>query len=81
MSFKNPFDGSKALGRGGCTCGHHETQHVHDAAARSHDQRLQRIVESAVVRAIFPHDATRRAFLSAKKLQKQVQSPLCYKSM
>ena len=65
MSFKNPFDGSKALGRGGCTCGHHETQHVHDAAARSHDQRLQRIVESAVVRAIFPHDATRRAFLSA----------------
>ena len=65
MSFKNPFDGSKALGRGGCTCGHHETQHVHDAAARSHDQRLQRIVESAVVRAVFPHDATRRAFLSA----------------
>ena len=65
MSFKNPFDGSKALGRGGCTCGHHETQHVHDAAARSHDQLLQRIVESAVVRAIFPHDATRRAFLSA----------------
>ena len=65
MSFKNPFDGSKALGRGGCTCGHHETQHVHDAAARSHDQLLQRIVESAVVRAVFPHDATRRAFLSA----------------
>lgn len=65
MSFNNPFDGSKSLGRGGCSCGQHASQHAHDIEQRSHDEQLQRVVESAVVRAIFPHDATRRAFLSA----------------
>lgn len=65
MSFDNPFDPLKTLQRG-CSCGRHASAADHDAAALSgEDARLTRIVESAVVRAIFPHDATRRAFLSA----------------
>lgn len=63
MSFKNPFDARTHLG-GGCTCGQHASQAAHDAA-RSSDEQLQRVVESAVVRAVFPVDAHRRAFLSA----------------
>ncbi len=65
MSFNNPFDGDTALGSGGCSCGQHASQPAHDAEVRSNDQQLQRVVQSAIVRAIFPHDATRRAFLSA----------------
>jgi len=64
MSFDNPFDPNRPLHRSGCSCGHHASPAEHDAALDS-DQRLQRVVESAVVRAVFPHDATRRAFLSA----------------
>src|SRR5438552_12801396 len=66
MSFDNPLDASRALTRGGCSCGRHRTQTEHDtAAAGSADARLSRVVESAVVRALFPHDRNRRAFLRA----------------
>jgi nitrate/nitrite transport system substrate-binding protein len=66
MSFDNPLDANVALGRGGCGCGHHATQAEHDAAiAGSADARLSRVVESAVVRALFPEDHSRRAFLRA----------------
>jgi nitrate/nitrite transport system substrate-binding protein len=64
MSFDNPFDPNRPLHRSGCSCGRHASPAEH-AAALDEEQRLQRVVESAVVRAVFPHDATRRAFLSA----------------
>ena len=66
MSFDNPLDADVALGRGGCGCGRHATQAEHDAATPgSADARLSRVVESAVVRALFPQDSSRRAFLRA----------------
>jgi len=66
MSFENPLDANVALRRGGCGCGHHATQTEHDAAITgSADAHISRVVESAVVRALFPEDHSRRAFLRA----------------
>jgi nitrate/nitrite transport system substrate-binding protein len=66
MSFKNPFDPSTRLGR--CSCGQHTSAAEHDAAmsvsAGSSEEQYRNVVEQAVVRAIFPEDASRRAFLS-----------------
>jgi len=72
MSFDDPFDAKSSLG-GGCSCGHHVSEAEHrsaEAAAKAkvvadEDMRLSRVVESAVVRALFPADAERRAFLRA----------------
>ena len=65
MSFNDPFDAKSSLAR--CGCGRHANQHEHDAemASKSHDEHLTRVVQSAVVRAIFPEDAARRKFLAA----------------
>jgi nitrate/nitrite transport system substrate-binding protein len=65
MSFDNPLDADQALRRdGGCNCGRHPNQAEHDAAIPgSTDARLSRVVESAVVRALFPEDRGRREFL------------------
>jgi nitrate/nitrite transport system substrate-binding protein len=62
----NPFDPEVKLHRGGCSCGHHRNQAEHDKA-HAQDQRAQqdRLVEGAVMRALFPHDAERRRFLRA----------------
>ena len=66
MSFGNPFDADRSLQKGCCSCGRHRSQVEHEKAARAAtDARTTRIVESAVVRALFPEDHTRRAFLSA----------------
>jgi nitrate/nitrite transport system substrate-binding protein len=67
-SFKNPFDANVSLGRG-CSCGHHasEAEHQADIARVSSDSEAlgNRVVEAAVMRALFPHDETRRRFLNA----------------
>jgi nitrate/nitrite transport system substrate-binding protein len=66
MSLQDPFDADRALRKGGWSCGAHATQAQHDdAAPASHDGRLARVVESAVMRALFPQDNDRRAFLRA----------------
>jgi nitrate/nitrite transport system substrate-binding protein len=66
MSFSDPFDPNRPLGRSGCSCGRHASAADHDAAvAADADGRVQRVVEGAVVRAIFPDDVKRRAFLQA----------------
>jgi nitrate/nitrite transport system substrate-binding protein len=65
MSFDDPFDAKRSLSRAGCSCGRHESQAEHDTALAASDMRLKRVVESAVVRALFPGDGSRRAFLSA----------------
>ena len=67
MSFENPLDANVAQRRGACGCGRHATQTEHDSAvAGSADAHISRVVESAVVRALFPEDQSRRVtpFLS-----------------
>ncbi|KPF72440.1 nitrate ABC transporter substrate-binding protein [Bosea sp. AAP35] len=68
--FKNPFDADRRI-RGGCDCGRHESQSAHERAMRaeavevsaSEDGRYTRVVENAVMRALFPQDEQRRFFL------------------
>lgn len=63
--FDNPFDAKVTLTRG-CSCGQHATQAEHDHAQAMEARALEdRAVEGAVMRAIFPHDETRRNFLRA----------------
>ena len=71
-TFDNPFDPQRGLNKSGCSCGRHATQgdHARDAqlqcaAVESEDQRYQGVVASAVMRAVFPRDAVRRAFLKS----------------
>ncbi|MGQ9371448.1 CmpA/NrtA family ABC transporter substrate-binding protein [Azospirillum sp. ST 5-10] len=64
-TFDDPFDQARPLTRTGCSCGRHASEAEHDAALRGDDARLTRVVEGAVMRALFPNDATRRAFLRA----------------
>jgi nitrate/nitrite transport system substrate-binding protein len=74
-TFDNPFDANRRLSSQGCDCGRHVSQaeHNRDAAAlqcvpvesQSEDQRYEGVVASAVVRAMFPQDAARRAFLKS----------------
>ena len=55
----NPFDAGSQLG---CSCGAHASQAAHDQT----EEALNReVIETAVVRALFPQDAVRRRFLSA----------------
>jgi len=65
--FSNPFNSKIKLNRGGCTCGHHASQAEHDkeAAPSGEEAVLERVVQSTLMRAIFPEDAKRRAFLQA----------------
>ena len=64
MSFQDPFDSVRTLGHGGCSCGRHGSEAEHQLALSS-DARMERVVQGAVMRALFPEDATRRAFLRA----------------
>ena len=62
-SFKNPFDPEVKLG---CGCGRHSSQADHDAnVARDIEALQSRVVENAVMRALFPNDSARRSFLKA----------------
>jgi nitrate/nitrite transport system substrate-binding protein len=60
--FDNPFDEHRTLG-GGCSCGAHGSKAEHDAAMASEEAMAARVVEQAVMRAIFPQDSVRRNFL------------------
>jgi nitrate/nitrite transport system substrate-binding protein len=69
-TFDNPFDPARRL-RAGCNCGRHASPEEHDRAmcvavqevAAHADKRFEGVVASAVMRAVFPRDAMRRAFL------------------
>jgi nitrate/nitrite transport system substrate-binding protein len=64
--FDNPFDPDHVLKRGGCSCGQHASQVAHEQAALANEEaRIGRVVESTVMRALFPEDAARRNFLRA----------------
>ena len=74
--FDNPFDPRNRLTRSGCACGRHISQLEHDcdtqlqcapveSQSNSDEKRYQGVVASAVMRAMFPKDAARRAFLKS----------------
>jgi nitrate/nitrite transport system substrate-binding protein len=73
--FKYPVTpANRSSKRGGCTCGNHGTQSELDYEAAANppgragpeeEQRLRRVVEAAVMRAMFPGHVERRAFLKA----------------
>ena len=72
-AFGNPFNSKVRLGASACTCGRHASQTEHDLAAPAIDEPQSndidtlnhRVIESALMRALFPQDATRRRFLEA----------------
>lgn len=65
-AFRNPFDHEVRLHRGGCSCGRHNSQAEHEQAEVTEERALQdRVVEGAVMRALFPRDDVRRKFLQA----------------
>src|SRR5438270_4618045 len=76
-TFDDPFDSSRELSRFGCICGQHRSSAEHDHAERTLrcdqvpnqpenlEKRYEGVVASALVRAMFPKDAARRAFLKS----------------
>src|SRR5258708_19094576 len=76
-TFDDPFDADRKLARSGCACGQHRSADEHERAAlalrcepitgeeESEEKRYEGVVASAVMRAIFPKDAARRAFLKS----------------
>jgi nitrate/nitrite transport system substrate-binding protein len=75
-TFDNPFDPKRALKSAGCSCGQHISQAEHERDAvrqlqcepipsQSDESRYQGVVASAVMRAMFPKDVARRAFLKS----------------
>jgi nitrate/nitrite transport system substrate-binding protein len=71
-TFDDPFDADRSL-KPACICGQHRSAAEHRHAARalrceeveSEDKRYEGVVASAVMRAMFPRDAARRAFLKS----------------
>ncbi|ABS67859.1 ABC transporter nitrate-binding protein [Xanthobacter versatilis] len=65
--FSNPFSLKSKLGR--CLCGRHATQEEHAASERAaglgDEARYRDVVASGLMRALFPNDMKRRAFLKA----------------
>jgi nitrate/nitrite transport system substrate-binding protein len=72
-TFDDPFDADRKLSRSSCICGQHRSADEHDQAALtlrcepvpSDEKRYEGVVASAVMRAVFPKDAARRAFLKS----------------
>ena len=62
MSLQNLFDPDVAL-HAPCSCGGHVNQEAHDIDQE--EAINSRVIESAVMRALFPQDAQRRSFLAA----------------
>lgn len=73
-TFDDPFDPDIPL-RAGCACGRHASADEHERALRAaaeprlmtvaeaEEARATRVVDAAVVRALFPNDTTRRRLL------------------
>lgn len=66
--FKDPFDPKALLGRRGCSCGGNHAQADYarltaEAVPVGEEDRWNRVVDAAVLRAVFPVDAQRRQFL------------------
>jgi nitrate/nitrite transport system substrate-binding protein len=69
--FDNPFDAKIVLKSHGCSCGRHSNEAEHASAMRAtevvdgSEKIYENVVASAVLRAMFPSDVSRRAFLKA----------------
>jgi nitrate/nitrite transport system substrate-binding protein len=72
-TFDDPFDPDRPL-RAGCVCGRHVSQIEHERSVQpalectpveSEERRYAGVVASGVLRAMFPQDAARRAFLKS----------------
>jgi len=71
-TFDDPFDADRNL-QAGCVCGQHRSAAEHEHAnlalrcepVESEEKRYEGVVASAVMRAMFPQDAARRAFLKS----------------
>jgi len=73
-TFDNPFDSKRRLNGSGCACGRHANDLEHERDAQTQLQCVstereetcyQNVVASAVMRAMFPKDSARRAFLKS----------------
>src|SRR3981189_2584103 len=72
-TFDDPFDADRKLCRSGGVCGQHGSAAEHESAAltlrceptATEEKRYEGVVASAVMRAMFPKDAARRAFLKS----------------
>jgi len=75
-TFDDAFDPKRSLNSTGCSCGRHVNQHEHErdgvrqlqcqpVEAPSAEKSYEGVVASAVMRAMFPKDAARRAFLKS----------------
>ncbi|MGZ3290003.1 MAG: CmpA/NrtA family ABC transporter substrate-binding protein [Xanthobacteraceae bacterium] len=71
-TFDDPFDADRRLRNGSCSCGSRASQSEHERATAlqriadgSEQRRYEDVVAAAVMRAIFPKDAARRAFLKS----------------
>ena len=73
-TFDNPFDADRRLRIGGCPCGGHASRSAHDRASPDwpecsaidgEEAGYETVVAAAAMRAIFPKDAVRRAFLKS----------------
>ncbi|MFL6805667.1 MAG: nitrate ABC transporter substrate-binding protein, partial [Xanthobacteraceae bacterium] len=73
-TFDDQFDPNRPFSQSGCRCGRHRSGIEHDAdtartvqcvPAASEDQRYESVVAAAVMRAILPKDAARRAFVKS----------------
>src|SRR6267142_4112027 len=72
-TFDDPFDADRTLQRSGCVCGQHRSAAEHEHAALTlrcepdptEQERYEGVVASTVMRAMFPKDAARRAFLKS----------------
>src|ERR1700761_3453225 len=72
-TFDNPFDSDRPLSLNGCACGQHRSEAEHAQAELAfrcdalpqREQRYEGVVASAVMRAVFPKDIARRAFLKS----------------
>jgi len=72
--FDNLFDADRRLRNGGCPCGGHANRSEHDraspdwlecSATDGEEAGYKTVVAAAAMRAIFPKDAVRRAFLKS----------------
>ena len=63
-AFRDPLNPDHSLSAG-CSCGRHKSQSEHDRTISLDDSEAlaARVVETAVIKAVFGADATRRSFL------------------
>ncbi|WP_244478252.1 CmpA/NrtA family ABC transporter substrate-binding protein, partial [Methylobacterium sp. Leaf86] len=63
--FDKYFSSQYNLSRRGCTCGAHASEAEHETALTTGDVAVQRLVEASMMRALFPREVQRRAFLKS----------------